>query len=217
MKTSRQEVFDYIRARRVVTTGELSRDMQMTTANARHHVKLLEAQGLVAVVGQRSRQGKGRPENLYGLSEQMLGNNLAYLSSVLLAEALNNLTPADRLALLDQLAIGMLASALAEIHPGSDLPPTGSPPRGAHLTQRLYQAVKLLESLHYQARWEAHALAPRITFGHCPYLLILDQHPELCQFDAILLVRFTGVPVDLLERRRPDRRGLRQCVFALRG
>jgi len=215
MKTSRQEVFDYIRARRVVTAGELSRDMQMTAANARHHLKLLGTQGLVAVVGQRPRQGKGRPESLYGLSEQMSGNNLASLASVLLAEALDGLSAADRLASLDRLAVEMLSSVLAEIYPGSNLPSTGSPPRGAHLTQRLFQAVKLLEPLQYQARWEARALAPRITFGHCPYLAILDRHPELCQLDALLLERLTGVPVDLIERRTPDRRGLRQCVFAL--
>jgi predicted ArsR family transcriptional regulator len=86
----------------------------------------------------------------------------------------------------------------------------------AHLTQRLSQAILLLNKMSYQARWEARAQAPSIIFSHCPYLAILAANPELCQLDAVLLQQLLASPVDQTARLVLDQRGLRQCIFQVR-
>ncbi|MCU0488162.1 MAG: helix-turn-helix domain-containing protein [Anaerolineales bacterium] len=205
MKTSRQSLLDYLRTQQAVTAAEISRAMQMTEANARHHLNLLIQQGLVAVVGKRSSQGKGRPVLVYGLSEQAAGNNLALLASALLELWSSELTPQDYDQRLSQLANRLLAALSGD----------SSPPSGPHLTQRLYQAIRLLNQAHYAARWEAHALAPHVIFGRCPYLQVASTHPEICQLDRRLIEQLTGAPAEQVARLQPDRRGLPQCIFVL--
>jgi predicted ArsR family transcriptional regulator len=83
----------------------------------------------------------------------------------------------------------------------------------ANLTQRLGLAVQRLNEMGYQARWEAHRDAPRLFLGHCPYLAILPEHPELCQMDAHLLENLLGVPASQVKKRAQDSRGARYCLF----
>jgi predicted ArsR family transcriptional regulator len=82
-------------------------------------------------------------------------------------------------------------------------------------TQKLTLAVSKLNNMNYQARWEAHAAGPRLILAHCPYLKILDRHPELCVMDAYLLEEMLAMEAHLLVRREPNRMGVPHCVFAL--
>jgi DeoR family transcriptional regulator, suf operon transcriptional repressor len=214
MKTSRQQVLEYVHKQRVVTAGDLSQAMQMTEANARHHLSILAAEGLVTIVGRRPPRGKGRPEHLYGLSEQVAGHNLDRLASVLLNEMLTGVTEEQRVQVLSRLADQMstavgFGSAQESVDEIVLL-------RSAHLTQRLYQAVRLLNGRHYEARWEAHAIAPRLILGHCPYVAIIEDHPELCQLDRRLLERLVGAAASQTAKRQSDPHGARQCVFVIR-
>ena len=216
MKTSRQQVLEYIRSQRVVSAGDLSRALQMTEANARHHLKVLNEEGLVAEVGKRLKESKGRPVRLYGLSEQAAGHNLGSLAGALLDEVLSSkqeqLSAEDKIEILEQLAARMLNQPLAD-HPSPILSETRL--HSAGLTQRLFQAVRWLNGRHYDARWEAHALAPRVILAHCPYADILAVHPELCRLDRSLLEGLAGAPVEQIARLQLDRLGGRQCVFAV--
>ena len=95
---------EYIRAHRVVSAADLSRALQMTEANARHHLNFLAAQGLIMVIGHRPVQGKGRPVRLFGLSELAIGNQLEGLAKALLTALLQNTTGTAREAKLEELA-----------------------------------------------------------------------------------------------------------------
>lgn len=216
MKTARQQVLDTVRTQRIVTAAEISRAMQMTQANARHHLNKLAEQGLVAVVGLRSSPGKGRPEKLYGLSVQAAENNLNWLAGALLDELMGeeiNLTgkgtsrrPAQRLA---QRLLNDAQQAL-----DGNFEPDAL--NKYHLTQRLYQAVRVLNHYHYQARWEAHAFAPHLILGQCPYAAVIEGHPELCSMDQLVIERLAGMPAEQTAKRQPDNRGLRQCIFVMK-
>lgn len=204
MKTSRQRLLDYIQAHRAVTILELSRALRMTPANARHHLSVLQEQGLVQIVGRRRAAGKGRPAAIYGLSQQTQGHGLRALSGALLDElagAQANPGPAERLH--------RVARRLA----GDSLHRGGA--GGASLSQRLVRSVQRLNELSYQARWEAHANAPRLILGYCPYADILHDHPELCQMDAALLEALAGAPVEQIARLAPDLQGLPHCIFVI--
>ena len=218
MKTSRQRVLDYIRSRKVIGVAELSRALKMTPANARHHLSILQEQGLVQVVGQLSPPGKGRPAQLYSPSEQVESHNLDRLSAAAMNELLVGLDPHK----VDQV-LGSLAWRLsndsddsnrhAGLRPMVDRPDTR--PASRSLTQAIYQAVQRLNELHYQARWEAHAQAPRLILGHCPYAAILSDHPELCRMDARLLELMLARKATQAARLAPDPQGGTYCLFIL--
>jgi predicted transcriptional regulator len=42
VKTSRQQLFDYIKNHHIVVTAEISRALNMTEANVRHHLTILQ-------------------------------------------------------------------------------------------------------------------------------------------------------------------------------
>lgn len=207
MKTSRQQVLEYVTAQRLVSARDISRAMQMTDANARHHLNILVEQGVVAVVGQRSKQGKGRPVQMYGLSEQAAGHNLDRLAGSLLDELLDGQTREQQEQTLERLAGRMLKTVQ---------PADGEQQlQRSHLTRRLFQAVRQLNEFNYDARWEAHTLAPRLILGRCPYAAIAGRRPQICRLDHFLLQQLVEAPVEQIALRQADRSGVKQCIFVV--
>jgi predicted ArsR family transcriptional regulator len=204
VKTVRERLLDVVRTQRTTTAAELARLMQMTEANARHHLAILKAQGLVQIAGQRQAAGKGRPTLVYSLSEVAAGHNLAGLASAIMDELDFCLEGDERSEVLKRVAIRMCTD-------------NGRPamPVATSLTQRLYQAVQRLNEMHYQARWEARSSSPRIILEHCPYAAILHNRSPVCQMDANLLGELVGMEVEQVARQIPGTRGSPYCVFRL--
>lgn len=197
MKTTRQRLLDYLEIHKVATAAELSRSLQVTPADIRHHLALLRKEGLVETAGERPPQGRGRPAGLFRLSRQLLGENLSLLAGALLAETLEGKPEAERRDLLKRIA----ARLAGERH------------TAGHLSQRLFLATRRLIELQYKARWEAHSAAPQVIFGHCPYAAILREHPELCQMDADLLETLLDAPAVQTAKLERDARGATYCKF----
>ena len=198
MKTTRQLILDYLERNQITSAVEISHALDMTPANARHHLSTLLDQGVVQVVGQQPKRRRGRPTLLYALTAQASQHNLDQLSHALLAEILSHLPPEQRQVSLKQIAIRLQ---------GEDST------KPASLTQRLYRAVNRLNQMRYQSRWEARAEAPRLILGHCPYALILPAHPELCLMDAYIIESLLGTPVVQVEKLAKDQRGALFCMF----
>ena len=218
MKTSRQRVLEYIRSRKVIGVAELSRVLKMTPANARHHLSILQEQGLVQVVGQTAPEGKGRPAQLFGLTEQVLSHNLDRVAAAALDELFVGLEPIEKEAALGRLALRLSRAMQAGDHKVEEAFPVESPgarPAGRSLTQAILFAVQRLNELHYQARWEAHAESPRLILGHCPYAAIIADHPELCRMDARLLEIMLARKAAQVARLVPDLQGGTFCLFVL--
>lgn len=197
MKPTRHLLLDYLASHRVATAKELSRGLQVTAADIRHHLKVLIDEGVVESIGRRQPAGRGRPARVFRLSQQTVGENLGILAGALLSEALNNNPNDDQQEYLQRVA--KLLAGDGALH--------------RNLTRRLYQATQRLNELNYQARWEAHTDAPQVIFGHCPYASILERHPELCQLDARLLEGLLGTPVSQVARLAQDERGAFTCKF----
>ena len=83
----------------------------------------------------------------------------------------------------------------------------------SNLTQRLYRTIQNLNQLHYQARWEAHADAPRLILEHCPFLSVQDIHPEVCQIDGLLLAGLLRTDVVQIARLVEEKHGAKSCIF----
>ncbi len=202
MKTTRQRLLDYIQIKKVATPADISRALKMSAANARHHLAILISEGAVELVGQRPARTRGRPSLLYGVTRQVLQHNLDGLSNALLQDALTGTPPEKQTDLLRR-----LAAHISGEHESVQ----------GNLTQRLTHGVNHLNTMNYLARWEARANAPRIVFNHCPYAAILPEHPELCQLDAFLLERLTGLSATQTARLERTPQGLTQCAFLLKG
>jgi predicted ArsR family transcriptional regulator len=201
MQTTRQRIMDYLEENHTATAPELSRVFAMTVANVRHHLSVLGEMGMVEVVGQEEAGGRGRPTHIYMSTRTAQEHNLDMLAGALLAEFIGRDSPQQQTARLRSLAQRLSADMGVT---------TGAIPR------RLLAAVHRLNSLHYKAHWEAHADAPHVILGRCPYAAIITDHPELCQMDAYLIEELVGIPAHQLEKliHTPD--GPPHCVFALR-
>jgi predicted ArsR family transcriptional regulator len=201
MKPVRQRILDHIREHRAATSTELSRVLNLTNADVRHHLSQLRKQGSISASGHRLTHQRGRPATLYTISASSSRNNLGLLSCALLAEVSSHYLPEKY-----HLFLRNIASRLTNNFEGETL----------NLTRRIYLAIEYLKNLNYDASWEAHSRSPRLILGHCPFATILDQHPEMCLFDSYLLEFLLGQPLKQVEKLSIVSRDLPYCVFILR-
>ena len=195
MKSTRQRLLDILKNRPNTTAAELSRALQLTQADVRHHLSNMIAEGLVIATGYQRGGRRGRPAQKFSIATAALNNNFDLLSSALLTVSLQNLSPPDRLVFLRHVAAQLV----------------GENTSGGPLAQRLVGAVVRLSELGYQARWEAHTEAPRLILEHCPFASLLPKHPELCHLDACMLEILLKEPVakiDPLAQEDGD-----HCIF----
>jgi predicted ArsR family transcriptional regulator len=203
MTTSQEQVLDYIRNHRLVTAGEISLALNMTEANARHHLTILEKIGAIQLTGHRSQPGKGRPSNIYSLSQKNQGHNLEGLSIALWDEMLSAFPGDEREVLFERLATRLAGQSVMGR-------------QADNLTVRLLKGVECLNNMQYEARWEAFAGGPHIIFQHCPYRGILNNHPELCLLDQALLRKILGVNVEQIACLISQPDGGHACIFKIK-
>lgn len=197
--TARQKVLNYIVEQRSTTVEELSKVFRVTPANIRHHLAILTRQGSVQVIGTRSSIHKGRPVKIYCSRQELERNNLEFLSDALLCTLTNSSLQKEN-RYIGQIVDQMRSRFKIDL---------------TNPTRRLYSAIQALNRMNYLAHWEAHIENPRIMLGHCPYQPILENHPELCAVDKLLLENLVGSPVRLVERQTTSPNGLPQCIFLI--
>jgi len=188
--TTRQKILDYLKRNKSVSSREVARALQMTPANARHHLGILVADGRVEVINQRQ-VGRGRPEKVYQLGRTFVGDNLSVLVDVLLTEADGK---------VEMEALGKRIVGKSDV--------TEQP-----LMRRLSSTIKRLNEMQYQARWEAGAGGPRVVLGHCPYAGVIEKHPELCQMDSSILTTLLSGDVKQTAKLETGAGGLSYCAF----
>ncbi len=198
MSSTRQQIIAMLQTKKYLSAQEISRALQLTPANIRHHLGILEEEGVIEVVNHRKTRGRGRPIKIFTLTQQAISHNLDGLASALLEE----LSPNNQ-SNTPKIFFARIASRLAQ----PEIPSNPS------LTKRLFHAIQRLNDMHYQARWEAHADAPRIYLEHCPYAAILPDHPELCLLDANLLNKLLDHPVTQTSKLERDNHGMLYCLF----
>ena len=193
MVTARQKVLTYLIKNRTASAREVSRALKMSAATVRHHLRVLVSDGRLEVESVRPHEGKGRPEKVYSIPRAALGDNLSALAEALLTEAGSSVR------------VDALAKRLAGESNFASQP----------VAKRLNLVVEKLNQMNYHAKWEAGAAGPRIIFGHCPYVTVVKNHPELCQMDVELLSNLLGRVVDS-ETRSETQKSVCPYVFLIR-
>src|SRR5262245_59638387 len=87
MALSRKKILLHLKKNNAASAREIDRALKISAANARLHLSLLRADGRVEFVAVNNRDGRGRPEKLYSLSQKSLGDNLPALANALLDTA----------------------------------------------------------------------------------------------------------------------------------
>jgi len=200
MTTTRQRIMAYLKKQRAAAAGQIARALNLSAANVRHHLSVLQAEERVAEVGRMPGPGRGRPLKLYALSPNMQEDNLALLLDRVLTLWLGKLSPRPKHQALQELG-RLLVVPEAEA--------------SAHLSKRVSKVVARLNDLHYQAHWEAGAEGPRLLFGHCPYVAIIETHPELCRMDEALLGSALGHAIRTAKRAEASLKGMCPYVFTV--
>lgn len=200
MDSTRLQIIKYLRGKEVATAIEISNALGVTSANIRHHLSVLKNEGVVQTIGQRPAAGRGRPTHLFSLTDRASRNNLDILASAMIDEFINILSASEQKKALERLANRLIKDPKI---------------RTGNLPQRLFRAVNDLNEHNYQARWEAHAIAPRLILGHCPYAAIISDHPELCLLDANLIEQLINAPVKQIDKLNRDAFGIIYCTFVV--
>ena len=193
MTTSRQRILTHLKKTRSASAREIARALKLSTPNVRHHLSVLSSDGRVEMTAVHSREGRGRPEKVYSLSEAALGDNLSALAHAILTEAGS------------ALSMEAVASLILD----------ESQFAGQSMNRRLALLVEKLNEMHYQARWEAGAGGPRVLFGRCPYARVIDAHPEICTMDAVLLQKTLARPVSALKKNETPVKGMCPFIFQI--
>ena len=199
--TSRQRILEYLGKHNGASAIEICRSLRVTAANVRYHLSILVSDGRVQMLGLRQEKGRGRPVQIYGLSEAALGENLNKLVDALFSLILENKNKNE---------VDLLLRVLAD-----RIIPIGAGEKAVQLTRRLARAISKFNQYGYAARWEAHATAPHIIFEHCPYAAVIAKHPELCQVDSIMLEQHLGERVEQTACLEKNDRGTLFCQFVI--
>ncbi len=200
MQITRLRIMNYLEKNHQASAKELSQVFNMTIANIRHHLSFLKNEEKVEIIGEKPASGRGRPTQLFMPTNKVQSNALNILVKALLGEIRSTRSKKQRNNRIKQLAKRLAGQNLIE---------------SKSITIRLGAGMQHLNELSYQAHWEAHATAPQMIFGKCPYAAIIDEHPELCQMDSHLLEYLLGEPVNQITKfnREPD--GPKECRFVL--
>lgn len=202
--TARQRILTYLQAHAPASAGEIARALGVGAAAARHHLRLLRADGRVRLLEERAAPGQaGRRERLYGLGESLLGGDYAALAQAAL-QAWLSLLPPEQLSGAAQ-GLGQTLLPLRE----------ALSPQWA-FSRKLTVLTETLSGRGYQARWEARSEGPQVILEHCPFVAIVDQQPVLCLMDRLALERGLEVEAQQIARREKNARGKRVCVFRVK-
>ncbi len=204
MKTSRQRILDYVLQKRRATSSEISRVFQMTPANARYHLEILEQERLLEAVNSKENIGKGRPTRVYFPSRKLTGHNLDVLTAAMLDIIRCGVGYEQKLVSLAE----SMCSRMEK--PGND-EDVGSSSQS--MTSRLNRLANDLNNYNYMVRWEARSGCPHIIIENCPYFAIIQEFPELCQLDSLLIENHLKVPVKQIQKLIVDKSGIEVCRF----
>ncbi|TVR20098.1 MAG: hypothetical protein EA396_11315 [Anaerolineaceae bacterium] len=193
MQETRKHILEILHQKKQATVDEIvaclgERRGAITPVTVRHHLNHLQREGLITEPELRHREGPGRPQHVYGLTDKALEQfpgNYRTLAEALILQIERNL-PDERVNVIIEGVAGTMAQQ-ANI---SDRP----------LAERIKQAVVYLNEHGYSATYEPCAEGFILRTHNCPYHHIAQKTERLCSMDLQLISSLIGVVPRLLSR-----------------
>ena len=186
-----------------MTARDLGRVLGYSLNGVRHHLKELEAEGLVAY--ERRHHGVGAPAFVYRLTPYAETLFPRRYEAALL-ECLDHVAARDGRAA----AVGVVESHFRGLAERLSSELLTEPPQ-----RRLDRVAAALSDEGYMAEWhEQHdGSFATLTEHNCAVKAVAERYPELCQAEARFLEAALGVPV---ERRAHMLAGCGACEYRVR-
>lgn len=201
MQPTRSRIIEYLKERGRATVHDLSTATGLTSMTIRHHLAVLEAEGLVSNTKERGHVG--RPRHVYFLTENALG---------FFPERYDEL--ADRL-LTGLKALGAKRAITRVLEQmGADIVRDNRKDlTGKSFEERLDILIDVLGDEGFLASWEKQNGEYFLREYSCPYLLVGQDHPEICRVDWHVITTILDAPV---KRQTCMLHGDTNCTFHVR-
>jgi DeoR family suf operon transcriptional repressor len=200
-KGARGAVLAHLKRAQPLTVKELAGRLGLSLNAARHHLKELEAEGLVGY--QREHRGVGAPVFAYRLTQA--GEALFPRRY---EETLNGLL--DRIVELQgrEAAVTLLQAYFGGLALRLRGELSGAPP-----AERLRTVAQALSEEGYMAEGRGDATAGTLIEHNCAIPAVAERFPEICAAEAKFLAEVLGAEVD---RREHILSGCPACEYHLR-
>ncbi|MFQ5931291.1 MAG: helix-turn-helix transcriptional regulator [Nitrospiraceae bacterium] len=198
MSETRDAILDRVRIEGEASASMLARSLELSLGAVRHHLIILERDGLL--LKRQQRHGVGKPANLYRLSpqgEESFPKNY----DKLLSAVLNQLESEGGVPKVEDL-LRRLARKMVHERTGGAIP--------AFRDERVNLLVGLFEAEGFQPQVESSEKSLKLRQMTCPYHSVAMKHPEVCCLDKELIECTLDAQVELAEWR-PNGDGA--CVF----
>lgn len=198
MHDTRLMVLELIRTQGHATIASLAEALDVSAITVRHHLGMLQSEGLVAISVERKHVG--RPKHIYTLTEaaQRYFPNQYHVLAGRLLDTLKATLPPDQVGIIID---GVAASVAARYGTGR--------PEGT-LEERLQRLVEILGEEGFMAEVKHIDGKIVLTESNCPYLYVGQHHPEVCRIDVALIRQMLGAGV---EQKSCMLNGDSACVF----
>lgn len=199
MQETRQRILEIIKMRGQATVNELTRELGLTAVTIRHHLDVLQREGLIGPPQVLRRAGPGRPQHIYRLAgdtENLFPKKYDRLTDALLEELEERMSPEELSAVINGVAERMAQQVRAE----------------GDMNARLGVLMEFLNGLGYLATAEKEESGYRIIVANCPYERVARRHNLPCQVDMRLIALVTGVEP---ERVQQIAVGDEHCIYYL--
>ena len=180
-----------------MSVKELAAAISVTPMAVRHHLVSLQAAGLVTSVeqtGDDNRKRVGRPTHYYLLTQagfELFPHKYVQLSGRLLDEIKATMPSSMIKAMFNHMAEERASEILPQLQNKS-------------LKEKLQTLVELLSEEGFAAKWNNNGEQYHIAEYNCPYFIIGQRHPEVCNYDTTLISTLLAMPVPNWEHTIQD-------------
>lgn len=183
MHTTRLQIIEHLKEHGQAGVQELANAIGLTPMTIRHHLTVLETDGLVR--SEKERGHVGRPRYAFSLTEDALS---------FFPERYDELAGRLLKGLKDLGAKREITQVLERM--GDDIIDRHNEDLvSKSFEERLDVLVDVLDDEGFLASWENEAGEYVLTEYSCPYFLIGQDHPEICQIDWRVITSILEVPV----------------------
>lgn len=187
MKSTRERVLEILARKPRQTIGELAEAVGINPISMRHHLNILQMEGLIA--SEEERHGVGRPRLVYFLTEkgrERFPTSYLRLTTRLLAQMKETMPAPMVQTLFSQIAEDLAREYQDELE-------------GLSMEERLELVKELLSQEGFVVEWERKGEQYQIHEIACPYYQIGISHPEVCTVDQALISKMLAVPAEKVQ------------------
>jgi DeoR family suf operon transcriptional repressor len=204
MQETRQHILEILFDKKQATVDDIveslfhKRGSEITAVTVRHHLNLLQRDGLIAEPELLHRHIPGRPQYVYTLSEQGLNrfpNNYKNLAKALLHRIESTLSEEHINVIMEGVASDLAESVKTDENT---------------LEHRVDAAIDYLNEHGYDAIVTSTEGGYYIKTQSCPYIHITSGSQNLCNMDLRLISSIIGVVPRMLSRISD---GDKQCTY----